>query len=177
MTDNQLIELFLPIIKTGLIADGLLNVLVQQNFQPTQQGVPTAPTVFFQKVYTHRYGMPSQFPKWNGTVMQLHETQWYESRFQFSFLSIQNPLTTNKLTASDLAQAVARILQAQSTWLLLRASQVGVLKIENITNPYQKDDRDQFEAMPSFDFIMTHYHTRITTIPVVNSFLYKTYPI
>lgn len=49
MNDNDLIRLFLPIIKAGLIADGFVDIIVKQNNQPTQQGVNSGRPFTFLK--------------------------------------------------------------------------------------------------------------------------------
>lgn len=172
MLDNQLIQLFLPIIKAELIADGFTNVMVQQMQQPTQQPIPSGPAVYFQKIYDHRYGWGMTYAKWNTTNSQEenHEPQWHETTFQVSALVVPNVLTPNQYTAADLANEVASIMQSEATRVTLMAQNVGVLRVSEITNPYFQDDRDQFEATPSFDFILTHLQTRISTIPVVSSF-------
>lgn len=172
MNDNALIQLFLPIITANLSTDGFGGVIVQASSQPTQQGVPTGAAVYFQKIHDHRYGWGHSYPKWNDTLQQeiLYEDQWHETTFQVSALVIQKPQNTSLFTAADLANEVASILQSQSTQVTLMASNVGLLRISDITNPYFTDDRDQFEAMPSFDFTLTNLQTRVSTIPVVSSF-------
>lgn len=173
MTDNQLIQLFLPIIQAQLIVDGFTNVIVQQMDQPTQQGIPTTPTVYFQKVYNHRYGWGIAYPKWDtvSQTMVLHEDQWHETSFQVSALYIQNPITPNQFTAADLANEVAYIMQSQKTLIALMAQNVGLLRIENINNPYRQDDRDQFEALPSFDFILTHLESRVSIVRRIRDYV------
>lgn len=169
MTDNQFIQLFLPIIQAGLIADGFPNVLVKQANQPTQQGVPSIPTVFFFKVSNKRYGFLQRQDVWNsGLSKMVHtESQYYETTFQVSALVRQFPITPNQYTASDLVNEVACIMQADTTLSKLNAQGIGILRVMNITNPYFTDDRDQFEASPSFDFTLTSQSTRISNTPTV----------
>ena len=54
MRDNELIQLFVPIIDTGLIDRGFVGVETIASYQPTQQGAPSAPTVFFYKLGEER---------------------------------------------------------------------------------------------------------------------------
>lgn len=173
MLDNQLIQLFLPIIKTGLVTNGFTGVIVQANDLPNQQGIPRGPTVFFHKIHDHRYGWGKAYPKWDASIPAevLHEDQWHETTFQVSTLAIQNPNTPNQYTAADLCNEVASIMQSEATRVTLMASNVGILRISEITNPYFSDDRDQFEAMPSFDFVLTSLESRVSNIPVVSSFV------
>lgn len=168
MTDNDLIRLFLPIIQAGLIADGFTGVTVMQSNQPTQQGIPTAPMVFFTKVSNKRYGFPFWGDVWNGTQEVHTELQRFESTFQVGALALQRPYDTYSFTASDLVNDVAAIMQSQDTVQKLMAAGVGVLRITDVRNPYFTDDMDNFEASPSFDFVLTYTNTRTSRVPVIN---------
>ena len=42
LTDNQIIQIFLPIINNALVVDGYTGVTVKQANQPTMQGIDTA---------------------------------------------------------------------------------------------------------------------------------------
>lgn len=169
MTDNQLIQLFLPIIQAGLIADGFTNVITKQANQPTQQGVNSGPTVYFFKVASKRYGFLGRLDQWDSvsTTMVHTESQYYETTFQISALVRQLPTTPNQYTASDLVNEVASIIQSDNARDILNASGVGILRVTDISNPYFVDDRDQFEASPSFDFVLTSQASRVGTTPVV----------
>jgi hypothetical protein len=178
MTDNQLIEIFLPIINAGLIADGFTGVQVKQLNQPTQQGINTAPTVYFSKVGDHRYGFLRRSDQWDSKDEEMTHTeeQFYETTFQIMALVLQDPANIS-YTASDLANEVAAIMQSDTTVDTLGASNVGILRVTDIINPFEKDDRDQFEAFPSFDFTLTHSQIRTSTVPIVNPITTAIYPI
>jgi hypothetical protein len=168
MTDNQLIQLFLPIIQAGLIADGFPNVVTKQANQPTQQGINSSPTVYFYKVASKRYGFLGRSDVWDSNTNEMihTESQYYETTFQISALVRQFPITPNQYTASDLVNEVASIMQSDKTRDILNNSGVGILRITDISNPYFVDDRDQFEASPSFDFILTSQASRVSVNPV-----------
>lgn len=170
MQDNDLIRLFLPIIQNGLIAAGFTGVTTKQANQPTQQGINTNPTVYFFKVGDHRYGFLRRDDQWDSlTSTMVHtEIQQYETTFQVSTLVLQKPSNPYLYTASDLANEVAAIMQSDNTRAVLLAAGVGILRVTDVINPYFVDDRDQFEASPSFDFTLTHKQTRVTTQPVIN---------
>lgn len=162
MNDANLIELFRPIIVTGLVSAGYADVNVLQANQPTQQGVPTTPSIFFYKLGDRRYGFLRRDDVWNrGTSQMEHiETQFYETTFQVSALVLQNVLATNGYTASDLLNEVAMIMQSDRTRAILKQADVAILRVTDVRNPYFTDDRDQFEASPSFDFVLTHSQIR-----------------
>ncbi len=169
MTDNSLIQLFLPIINAGLIADGFLDVTVKQSNQPTMQGINTNAAVYFFKVANKRYGFLRRIDVWNtGTMKFDHfEEQYWETTFQMSALVLQSPRDTNLPTASDLINEVASIMQSDNTRAILNASKVGILRVSEISNPYFMDDRENFEASPSFDFVLTYLNTRISVSPLI----------
>ena len=177
-TDNTLIQLFLPIIQSGLAADGFTGVTVQQANQPTQQGIPTGPTVYFYKLYNRRYGFLGRQDVWDENLDQMthHEGQYYETSFRFQALVLQN-VKTPGYTASDLINEVACILQSDSTIVELNAQNVGILRITDISNPYFTDDRDNFEALPSFEITLLYLNDRISVDPVVDTYEYGIYPV
>lgn len=169
MTDNGLIQLFLPLIKAGLIADGFLNVVTVAANQPTQQGINRGPTVYFYKIDNRPIGYPKWIDVWDEENSQMvhTESQYMECTFQVSALVLQNPTTPNAYTASDLVNEVRAILQSQNTVVTLNNSGVGILRIAMVTNVYFPDDRDQFEAHPSFEFTLKYLDDRVSTSPII----------
>ena len=169
MTDNDLIKLFLPIINQGLITDGFMGVTVKQANQPTQQGINTNPAVYFYKIGNRRYGFLGRHNVWDEIAgeMRHEEIQYYETTFQISALVLQNVHNTNNYTASDLVNEVASIMQSDNARATMMQSNVGILRVTDVVNPYFMDDRDQFEASPSFDFTLTYKQTRLSTVPVI----------
>lgn len=168
-TDNTLIQLFLPIIQAGLIAGGFTNVIVKQSNQPTQQGIPISPMVFFTKIYNKRFGFLKHEDKWDAIAGDfVHtESQYYETSFQVSALALQQPADVTAPTASDLVNEVACIMQSSATLDILNNAGVGILRISDITNPYFTDDRDNFEASPSFDFVLVYLNERVSMNPKI----------
>lgn len=169
MTDNQMIQLFLPVIKAGLQTDGFTNVIVKQANQPTQQGINTGPTVYFYKISNKRYGFLGRLDVWdsNASEMVHTESQYYETTWQVSALVLQSPKTPNQYTAADLVNEVASIMQSDNTRAILNNAGVGILRIIELPNPYFVDDRDQFEASPSLEFVLTSQASRVTTNPKI----------
>ena len=179
MTDNQIIQAFLPIINAGLIADGYTGVIVKQAYQPTQQGIQSAPTIYFYKLSDKRYGFLKRYDRWNTNTRQDDhvENQVYETTFQFSALVLQTPPNPSAYTASDLVNEVAAILMSDNARTAMFSAGLQMLRIQEIRNPYFVDDHDQFEASPSFDLVITHNQTRKSNNPVINSWDYDLFPI
>lgn len=169
MTENQLIQLFLPIINAGLIADGFNNVIVKRSNQPTQQGVNSSPTVYFSPIANRRYGFLGRFYNWDAvhSVMVHNEIQYMESSFQISTLVRQFPTKPTDYTAYDLAYEVSSILQSDATIVTLNNVGAGILRITDIRQPYFVDDHDNFEALPNFDFTLLYQNDRVMNTPVI----------
>lgn len=168
MTDNELIELFLPIINAGVASLGYEDVIVQQNYEPTMQGINSGPTVYFYKISDHRYGFLQRTDVWNerDSAFVHTESQQYETVFQVSALVTQDPANIS-YTASDLVNDVAAIMQSDNTRNILAASQVFIERVSEVRNPYFIDDRDRYEASPSFDFTLTYHRAIISSTPIV----------
>lgn len=164
MYDNELITLVISTIiaqeATAIIPtwkDGD-PMPIAQAFQPTQQGVNTEPTAYMYKIGDHRYGWRGMSDVWDtvNSIMVHTEVQYYETTFQISVLSTQDPANPIQFTASDLANKIAYILQSQKTVETFQAAGVGIERVTDVRNPYFSDDRNRNEACPSFDFVLTH---------------------
>lgn len=181
MQDNALIRLIGTVLNAGFIAQGftapgpsntvISSIAVKQDYQPTNQGVNTQPTCYLHKIGDHRYGFLRREDIWDRVHEQMvhTESQYYETMFQVSALSIQNPLTPDQPTASDICNIAAAIMQSDATRATLRAQGVGILRIEDVRNPYFMDDKNRFEASPSFDFTLEHEQVIISTSPTAET--------
>jgi len=171
-TDNSLIQIFLPIINAELVVDGFTGVSVKQSNQPTMQGINTNPTVYFFKVASKRYGYLGRLDVWDpiSSTMVHSESQFYESTWQMSALVLQYPATPNAYTAADLVTEVSSIMQSDKTRDILNESGIGILRIRELTNPYFADDRDNFEASPTFDFTLVYENIRLGVNPIISEF-------
>lgn len=179
MLDNALNILIRNTILAGLTSRGYSGIAVMQMNQPTQQGANIPATIYFTKLSDDRYGFLGRSDDWDedAETMVHTEVQNYISKFQIQALSIQNPANTSSLTASDLVNITASILQSDSGRKMLWNAGVGILRITDIRNPYFKDDSDRFEAVPSFDFELTHQQIITSTSPIVSDFIPGIYPI
>lgn len=165
MLDNQLISLIISTIIAQEAGAGIPGTSIKQAFQPTQQGVNTAPTAYMYKIGDKRIGLPQRSDIWRpddpadpqGPGIMIHtEMQQYQTIFQISALSTQDPANTTQKTASDILNLIAYILQSSPTIQILADQGIGILNVMDVRNPYFEDDRQRNEASPSFDFILTH---------------------
>lgn len=147
----------------------LANVKLARNFQQRQQAASTEPYVYFFKLGDHKHGSPKRkdtldIPSGEFTHA---EYQVYETSYQFSAWIPQTPADTTSLTESDILNVVSGIMQSDSFLAAFQAEEVGILRVTDVRNPYIVDDRDQFEAIPSFDVVLTHKRQLVSTLPAV----------
>lgn len=171
MRDNELIKLIIATINGAKATFGIGAVKVKQSYQPTQQGANSDPTAYLFKVSDKRYGFNKRQEIWDQTTatMEHQEIQIYETTFQVNALAIQDPSNVNSLTASDIVNAIAAIIQSDYALSEFKKNGVGILRVTDIRNPYFIDDKNRHEASPSFDFTLTHKQTFTTASPVVES--------
>lgn len=158
MTDNQLFTLVRSMLLAQMPARGLAGWEVARSFQPEQQGANTGPTVYLAKIGgDRRVGSPQKLSKWDEVahVVNTAESQQYESTFQAS-IDMDESTNPATLTPSDAANIVTDIMQSDEGLAALRAGSVGILRIGDVRNPYNVDDRNRFDANPSFDFVLTY---------------------
>lgn len=240
MRDNQLFILLFSVLQSGFTSLGMGSILLQQSYQPVQQGAPSDPCVFLYKIGDNRLGFPQRASTQSfgtasftgsvtgntltvtavasGTIAvnqavqggglpsnmvitglgtgtggagtytlnyapgniassslisvgaQVYtETQQYVTMFQASALATQDPSNIDSLTASDILNYAAAVLQSDAAITAFEAVGVGILDIQQVRNPYFSDDRQRYEASPSFDFSVTHKQIVTTVVPVVIS--------
>ncbi len=183
MFDNEIMRVLVQSLRNALgqfVVDSNFLVeppIVKQSYQPTQQGVPTAPTVFIHKIGDHRYGSPRSVYEWDTDrqIMVNTETQQMETMYQVGALFIQEPANMVQLTASDLVNATANILQMDFFLSILRENNIGIERITQIRQTFFYDDRDRQEASPSFDFTVTHKNITIrdaSTVKTIEAGIY-----
>lgn len=172
MNDNDLIKAFRPIISSLLSMNGVNDCPVIAANQPTRQGVQLNKAIYFTKIADKRYGFVKRSDMLNaeGSLFTHTETQPYETTFQVNALSIQSPDDSNGITASDLVNLVSSIMQSDYAREELRKIGVSILRITDVRNPYFLDDKDRFEASPSFDFTLLYYRTLVMDVGVVTTY-------
>ena len=173
MNDKQMAALFMAQLLPAIqAAPGLSGVKLARNFQPRQQGANSSPYAYFYKVGDHRHGSPQRKDVFDAQANAFTHTeiQQYESTYQFSAWVPQDPKDVTGLTESDILNAVSSIMQSDAIISAFNAAGVGILRVTDVRNPYIMDDHDRFEAVPSFDVILTHKRTSVSTIPAVATY-------
>ncbi|POP42327.1 hypothetical protein CHU32_03575 [Superficieibacter electus] len=171
MRENDLNTMLRCVLLDGLAARQLTSVAVKRSNQPTDQGPDSGPCLYFFVVNHHRYGSPQRSDEWDKEKeMMIHtESQWIETTYQITGSVLQNPADLESPTANDLIFHASGILQSDNAISQLRKSDVGIYRITENRNIFFKNDRDQYEASPSFDITLTHKDITVTTTPVISS--------
>jgi hypothetical protein len=181
MLDGQLISFLGAEILTAVAASDFGPIEVVQKGQPTQEGVPDGPTVFFEKLFHTDVGWPMvSWVKDPLSDQYIEEvTQRIETTFQITALWWQDPLATKVVTASDLVNQVNLYFKLPSTIGRFLLNKISLLRVREVRNPYFENDRHQFEAHPSFDLVLTHntsINTKVGAITTVNSDIQQATP-
>lgn len=173
MLDNQLNIILREQLGALFPSRASLTVEFKQNYQPTQQSRKNAATVYFKKLFDHRYGYRSNRSEWNEDlqVMQRIEEQVIESTFQFAVTMNIDPNDETAYTHSDVLKLVASVVQSPDFIKELYKNGLQVLRVMDIRNTPYQNDRDNFEDNPTFDVIITHTDTFIDGVPVVTKFV------
>lgn len=174
MNDNPLIELFRAQLMAAIVAAGWDYPVVQKR-QPTQEGIPTQNTLFFEKLFDHEYGWPgmsSEYvaptaPATQGTYAKA-EKQWVETTFQVSALAIQDPSDLSVPTASDIVNFAKRYINSRPVIYALKPVGVSILRVSEIRNPSFTDDRELFESSPNFDVVLQHNGSLTWSVSATN---------
>ena len=171
MNDNEALRVLIPLLRSGLVALGVSGVLVKQSYQPRQTGVEIQPTLYLHKIQAPRYGFPGRQDVFNGNTNRFDHTEsiWRTPTWQVDGLATQNPANISQLTASDIVEAAADVLQQSVTRETLLRSNIGIERITNIREDYFTDDRERHEQRPSFDFTLTYRRVFSSTVPPVVS--------
>ena len=172
MNDRQLAALFMSqVLPRAQATAGLSAVKMARSFQPRMHGASSSPYLYFYKVGDHRHGYPQRTDKWNAqtSAMDHIETQKCETTFQFSAWIPQTAAGVTDLTESDILNAVVSIMQGDDLAAAFMSQGVGILRITDVRNPYIVDDHDQYEAVPTFDVVLTHDRIRVVTIPAITT--------
>lgn len=169
MNESAIAALLISVLNTGLALRGV-SASVKQDYQPTQQGIPSTAVILFHHVSTVPIGWPAKEEVYNAAAQAMAhtETQNRESRYQLSALAPQSPGAPAALTAADYVLAAQAVLQSDATINTLAASNVGVRHAGPSTSVWFQDDRNRNQESPSFDIILSHQDVFTYSVPILN---------
>ena len=179
MNDNQIIALIISVMRTGLDALGMDTVLVKQQYQPRQSGIEKQPALYITKILAPRYGYPSRKDEFNESTNQFTHTEtiWRTPTYQVNGYALQDPRDITGLTASDITERAADIMQSSATRLALLAECVGIIRITDVRENYFVNERRRYQQNPSFDFVLSYQSTITTTVDPVTDYCINTKPV
>lgn len=185
MTDYEIFNAVIATLNAGLQAVAVTGVVVQQAYQPKVTGRPKVPALLLSCQPAHRFGYVKREDKWDDarTIFTHTETQWWERTFQCDgYTPPKDPPAPGVdappgppwgFTANDLAMRGSSILQSDAGRHSLRVAGLGIERITDVRQPYFKNEQDQFESSPSFDFVLTYKQVDVTTTPRVEKIAVK----
>ena len=160
-TDNQVLKILRDRLVAGLASTpfvGPFVPVVLQKQQPVQQGIPSGPVIYFEKLMDIRYGWSAI--KYDYALItddfKEQETQLYMMTVQISAFVTQDPANLSQPTASDLCNLASAYVQCRSALRELAAKDIGLLRVTEVRNPYFTSDEDRQAATPSFDVVLTY---------------------
>ncbi len=168
MTKNELIRIFLPLFKSSLTSYGY-NIEILQAYQPTQTGIKDA--LYFFDITTERLGYPIRSSKWDAVQSKTisTDTQLLATTFQASAL-VQS---RTAYTSLDVLTNLSMYIQSSEFIEELGKNDIGVFTIKEIRENWFKDDRDQYQSSPSFDFTLTYNRAMIRQDKTISTIEYK----
>jgi hypothetical protein len=178
MNDNELIAAIGTQIEAATANSGWAYEALQKD-QPTQQGVPIAPTVFLQKMFDDHFGPQSSSNTYDAANRRFiaAEVQIVVTHFQISALVTQNPDDLSIPTASDVVNQVKLYLQHRETLKELRAAGIKGIQVKKVDNQPFVNDKERFEFHPTFGLEVQHERRIERTAPAVTSAVGKPSPI
>lgn len=168
MRERDLFINVIAVLRTQLGPD----IEIAQNNQPRSAGRPASAAILLELIGNRRYGHVKRedVPDPDDVTQMIHrETQIYEATIQVNGLAkpppAQGAVDPDEPSALDWTDRAAAALQSDVAIVALAALDLGVLRVMNVRNPKFRNDREQYEASPSFDFILTHKQITVSRTP------------
>lgn len=163
-------QALIALVRTTLLAELPGGTKVLQKNNPVSVGASSTPTVYIETI------IPGQRVGWLGRQdrntdtddMTHEELQWLETTLQISALVT---LVDGQPSAADLCQQAADILQGDAGLAALAVARVRPLRVTTSRTVQIVNDRQQFEANPSFDIVLQHVQIRSSVTPPVAAFI------
>ena len=144
------------ILLERMAEQGLGNYRVLADYQPTSQGREQNAVYFFE-VSDNRSGWQgrSYTTPTDESDGQRHERQTMQTVMQFGAFVDKD----RDITAKDLLNNVALIINSLGFILDASKENIGVQRVTDIRTPYFKNESDRFEMSPSFDVTFSYTRT------------------
>lgn len=172
MIESDVWRALISVLDTGLNDQGVTDITIHQAYQPIKQGPDSTRSVYLHKITSQRVGHQGRkytYNAGNGNFDEL-EKYWLAVTFQLMPLVSQDIEDENSVTAYDVADLCAAILQTMRARKALLDAGISIERIGQIQVGFSVDDKDQFDLDPSFDFVLLYEQTLSLTVPKIDTF-------
>lgn len=172
MIEADVWRALITVLRTGLDSQSLNDVTIHQSYQPIKQGPDTARSIYIHKITSQRVGHQGRKCNFNLGNDNFDEVEkyWLAVTIQLMPLVTQDITNENSLTAYDVVDLCAAILQTRATRKALLDAGISIQKIGQMPVGFSIDDKDQFDLDPTFDFVLLYEQTLSSTVPKVDTF-------
>ena len=167
MIDADVQRTIKAVLDTGLAANSI-TATVQQGYQPTTQGAPLDPVVIFEKISARRYGWQGRkYTRIPGDpdTFTLDEPYFLRPTYQVTGFMNQDPVDPQSLTAYDVLDLCAAILQSEAGLATFKAAGIGIDRVSDIRTPHLLDDSGRSIMDVNFDFVLVYENSLTSVIP------------
>lgn len=157
---------------TGDILEALLPGEWQavQNFQPTGQARHLTPTAYFTKLGGDTpNGSPTREDVWNPARQDFDHghLQRFTSTIRVQGFAMRDDPDA-ELTSADVAARASMALQSDFAREKLRAIGAAPLRIQQLPAVAVQDERDAWEEVATFDFLISHSRLMLLATPAAS---------
>lgn len=172
MIEADVWRAIIAVLRTGLDSQGLNDVTIHQAYQPVKQGPDSARSVYLHKIISQRVGHQGRKYDYNvgDDDFDEFEKYWLAVTFQLMPMVSQDITDENSITAYDIADLCAAILQTKTTRKTLLDFGISIEKIGQVLVSFSIDDKDEYDLDPTFDFILLYEQTLTSKVPKIDAF-------
>lgn len=155
MNDKALFTAFATGLNEALAMYGIPFEVIK-GFQPTKQG-RVDDGIYYTDLGVVRIGFQQRdySDDVQGSGLVMTDTLPVAKMIQINTYVKDNPQDMNQITAMDLCEKVAMVVSSWAFVDKMRKHGIGVEKPTEVLQPNFLNEQDQFEANPSFTFIIT----------------------
>ncbi len=184
MNEYELFRLIRAHLLSGFADNSLSGVRVVRSYQQIKATAPNGPAIIMHAIGSQRVGWQGRDFRIEGAddnkVATRTDTQNHIKTFQFNALvplPAPGEEADDTLTAGDLLDMAAMLLQNGEMLALCKANGLGIERITAITPNYVQDENDNWEYEPSFDLSVAVKKVLSHSVGVVTSTDVKIYPV
>ena len=174
MTDNEVWVIITATLDQAIVDSGLgaSNVIFARAAQPRQEGAISQPALYCHRISSKRYGWQHRIDKYaqSSDDFDHQESVITESVYQVSSEVSEDPEDIGEITAFDIASRIALQLNTITVRKALLAQGISMIRIIDVRTPFFKNDSDQFEQEPSFDFTISYKQNTMSKVPAVTEY-------